>query len=75
MTQNVRKSISPRSKEWVTAALLVIAMGLGWISWRAGSPALERFRYEATRHAAMLSKLQLPGTASKGGPEQRIGMP
>jgi hypothetical protein len=64
-----------RSKEWVIATLLVIAMGLGWFSWRAGSPALDRVRYEATRQAVRLSKLQLPGTASKGGPEQRVGMP
>jgi hypothetical protein len=56
-------------------ALLVVAAALCWISWRAGSPALDRVRYEATTQAAMLSKLKLPGTAPKGAPKQRIGMP
>jgi hypothetical protein len=56
-------------------ALFVVAAALCWISWLAGSPALDRVRYEATRQAAMLSKLRLPGTAPKGAPEQRIGAP
>ena len=64
-----------RSREWLIAALFVLAVATCWISWRAGSPALDRVRYEATRQGAQLSKLRLPGTPPKGGPEQRIGVP
>ena len=33
-----------RSKEWVIAALLVVAAALCWISWRAGSPLVSGIR-------------------------------
>jgi hypothetical protein len=84
MIQNMLESTSDelgsidaprRSREWLIAALFVLAVATCWISWRAGSPALDRVRYEATRQGAQLSKLRLPGSPPKGGPEQRIGPP
>jgi hypothetical protein len=44
MTQKTRKSIARGSREWVIAALLMLAAALCWISWRAGSPLLSGVR-------------------------------
>ena len=53
MIQNMLESTSDelgsidaprRSKEWVIAALLVVAAALCWISWRIGSPMLSVLR-------------------------------
>jgi hypothetical protein len=63
------------TRVWLIAALFVLAVATCWISWRAGSPALDRVRYEAIRQGAQLSKLRLPGSPPKGAPEQRIGPP
>jgi hypothetical protein len=34
----------PGSREWVIAALLVVAAALCWISWRVGSPLMSGIR-------------------------------
>jgi hypothetical protein len=53
MIQNMLESTSDelgsidaprRSREWVVAALLVVAAALCWISWRAGSPLMSGIR-------------------------------
>jgi hypothetical protein len=53
MIQNMLESTSDelggiaaprRSKEWVIAALLVVAAALCWISWRTGSPLVSGIR-------------------------------
>ena len=35
---------SRRSREWLIAALLVLAVATCWISWRAGSPLVAGIR-------------------------------
>jgi len=53
MTQNTRASTADepgsadaprRSREWLIAVLLLAAVALCWISWRAGSPLLSTIR-------------------------------
>ena len=53
MIQNMLESTSDelgstdaarRLKEWVIAALLLVAAALCWISWRAGSPLMSGIR-------------------------------
>ena len=66
MIQNTRESTSDelgivdaprRSREWVIAALLVVAAALCWISWRAGSPLMSGIRdYDVVAEILRLHK-------------------
>jgi hypothetical protein len=58
----------PRSsREWVIAALLVVAAALCWISWRAGSPLMSGIRdYDVVSEILRLN--QKP----RGAPATRV---
>ena len=56
-----------RSREWLIAALLVVAVALCWISWRAGSPLMSVIRdYDVKSEILRLHKR--PG----GGPDFKM---